>query len=148
MLNTVRNSPCSASLTRATTTDWDSAQAATISFADSYGPLAVPFPAAPLATLSLFDPALGTLTKVTLTLDADTSAGTIAWDNEAPVSTDITLGDEFGHEENGAGIFDYTQLDSQMKRDVFAFLVGLGPFLDGLQLMKLETGDETGDRRR
>ena len=52
------------------------ATAATISFDDTYDPTAVPFPATALATLSLFDPALGTLMKVTLTLDADTSAGT------------------------------------------------------------------------
>ena len=68
------------------------AKAATISFADAYPPLAVPFPASPLATLSQFDPALGTLTKVTLTLDADTSGGTIAWDNESGLTTDVTLG--------------------------------------------------------
>ncbi len=68
------------------------AYAAAISFADTYGPLAVPFPASPLATLSQFDPALGTLTKVTLTLDANTSGGTIAWDNEATAVTDVTLG--------------------------------------------------------
>lgn len=69
-----------------------SATAATISYFDTFGSTAVPFPAAPLATLSLFDPALGTLTKVTLTLDASTSSGSIAWDNEAVVGTDITLG--------------------------------------------------------
>ena len=68
------------------------ANADTINFEGTYGPLAVPFPASPLATLSLFDPALGTLTKVTLTLDANISVGMIAWDNEALVATDVTLG--------------------------------------------------------
>ena len=68
------------------------ATASTISFLDTYGPTAVPFPAAPLATLPLFDPSQGTLTKVTLTLDANTSAGSIAWDNEADIPTDVTLG--------------------------------------------------------
>ncbi len=68
------------------------AYAATISFADTFGPATVPFPASPLATLSQFDPALGTLTKVTLTLDANTSGGTIAWDNEALTEADVTLG--------------------------------------------------------
>ncbi|MCH8004952.1 MAG: choice-of-anchor E domain-containing protein [Planctomycetes bacterium] len=68
------------------------ANAGIISFADTFGPAAVPFPSAPLVTLSLFDPALGTLTKVTLTLDANTSGGRIAWDNEAPFETDVTLG--------------------------------------------------------
>ena len=67
------------------------AKAAIISFADTYGPINVPFAAAPLATLSLFDPALGTLDKVTLTLDANTSAGTPIWDNEAAVPSNVTL---------------------------------------------------------
>ena len=69
-----------------------SATGATVSFAQAFGPKAVPFAAAPLATLSQFDPALGTLTKVTLALDANTSAGSIAWDNEATIATDVTLG--------------------------------------------------------
>ncbi len=68
------------------------ANADIISFTDTFGPATVPFPSAPLATLSLFDPALGTLTKVTLTLVATTSGGTIAWDNESLVATDVTLG--------------------------------------------------------
>jgi hypothetical protein len=82
------------------------AQAATITFMDTYGPLAVPFPASPLATLPLFDPSLGTLTKVTLTLDADTSAGTIAWDNEALIPTDVTLG--IGAEVTAVGLAGVT----------------------------------------
>ena len=68
------------------------ANAGTISFSDTYGPIGVPSASAPLVSLSQFDPALGTLTKVTLTLDADTSGGTIDWDNEANVITDVTLG--------------------------------------------------------
>ena len=82
------------------------AKSATISFADTFGPAAVPFPADPLATLSLFDPAQGTLTKVTLTLDANTSAGMIAWDNEALVPTDVTLG--IGAEVTAAGLAGIT----------------------------------------
>lgn len=82
------------------------ADAATISFADTFGPAAVPFPAAPLATLSLFDPALGTLTKVTLTLDANVSGGTISWDNEALVATDVTLG--IGAEVTAVGLAGIT----------------------------------------
>ena len=66
--------------------------AASIGFNDGFGPVQVPTPASPLATLSQFDPGLGTLTKVTLTLDADASGGTIAWDNEALFATDATLG--------------------------------------------------------
>lgn len=83
-----------------------SADAASISFSDTFGPTAVPFPAAPLATLSQFDPSLGTLTKVTLMLDADTSASTISWDNEAPVTTDITLG--IGAEVTAVGLAGVT----------------------------------------
>ncbi len=82
------------------------ASATTISFADTFGPVAVPFPSAPLVTLSLFDPALGTLTKVTLTLDANTSGGSIAWDNEAPFETDVTLG--IGAEVTAVGLAGIT----------------------------------------
>lgn len=42
--------------------------------------------------LDQFDPSMGTLESVTLTLDADVSAGTIDWDNEAGVPSDVTLG--------------------------------------------------------
>ena len=59
------------------------ANADTISFNNTFGPVAVPLASTPLAPLSLFDPALGTLTEVNLTLDADAFAGSIAWDNEA-----------------------------------------------------------------
>jgi hypothetical protein len=45
-----------------------------------------------LATLPQFDPALGTLLSVQLTLDADAFAGAIDWDNEAGIPTDVTLG--------------------------------------------------------
>ena len=69
-----------------------SSRAASIEFDDTYGPTAVPFPSTALVTLPKFDPILGTLTKVTLTLEAETSAGTIAWDNEADVPSDVTLG--------------------------------------------------------
>lgn len=42
--------------------------------------------------LDQFDPSLGTLTSVTLELAANTSAGTISWDNEAGVTSTVTLG--------------------------------------------------------
>ncbi len=67
------------------------ASAASIFFDTPYGPVAVgatPF----TVPLPKFDPALGTLTKVTLTLDAETSAGSIAFDNEAASSSDVDLG--------------------------------------------------------
>ena len=66
--------------------------AATISFNNSFGPVAVPLASTALAPLSLFDPSLGTLTEVKLTLDADAFAGSIDWDNEAGIPTDVTLG--------------------------------------------------------
>ena len=84
------------------------ANATSISFADTYGPTGIPFAAAPLATLSQFDPALGTLTKVTLTLDASTSAGTIAWDNEAGIPSDVTLG--IGAEVTAVGLAGITAI--------------------------------------
>jgi len=83
-----------------------STHAAVISFVDAYGPTSVPFAATPAATLSLFDPALGTLTKVTLTLDASTSAGTISWDNEAGVESAVTLG--IGAEVTAVGLAGIT----------------------------------------
>ncbi len=77
------------------------ANAATISFSETFGPAAVPFPSTTLA-LPMFDPALGELTKVTLTLVATTFGGTIAWDNEAPFATDVTLG--IGAEVTAVGL--------------------------------------------
>ncbi|MDD5327996.1 MAG: PEP-CTERM sorting domain-containing protein [Phycisphaerae bacterium] len=68
------------------------ADAAIVSYSDSYGPTNVGS-AAGWAGVSLpkFDPSLGTLTAVTLTLDSDTYAGLIDWDNEGSAST-VTLG--------------------------------------------------------
>ncbi len=68
-----------------------SAQAATVSNSNTYPSTAVPFSTL-LVPLNQFDPALGTLTKVTLELDANASAGIIDWDNEAAIPTDVTLG--------------------------------------------------------
>ena len=45
---------------------------AAINFGTSFGPEDVPFPSDPLVSLSLFDPSLGTLTKVTLTRPSNT----------------------------------------------------------------------------
>ena len=67
------------------------AHAATISFSDTFGPSAIAIPTTTIPLLK-FDPALGTLTLVELSLDANTSAGSIAWDNEAAIPTDVTLG--------------------------------------------------------
>jgi len=93
------------------------AHGATIQFSDTFGPAALPVSVTPLATvpLSLFDPALGTLTKVTLTLDANTSGGTIAWDNEAPISTDITLG--IGGEVTAVGLAGVTAIAVPLQTD-------------------------------
>lgn len=67
------------------------AGADTISFDNTFGPVAVPLASTALAPLSLFDPALGTLTQVELTLDADAFAGSISWDNEAGIPTDVLI---------------------------------------------------------
>ncbi|MCB9853970.1 MAG: choice-of-anchor E domain-containing protein [Phycisphaerales bacterium] len=71
---------------------FSTAQASMVSYNVNYGPEAAASPNHVVGMLPLFDPGLGTLTKVTLTLDSTTSGGTIAWDNEAPTSTNITLG--------------------------------------------------------
>lgn len=69
-----------------------SSSAVIITYDANYGPEAAAVAAHPVASLPLFDPGLGTLQKVTLELDAETSAGSIAWDNEAQITSDITLG--------------------------------------------------------
>ena len=46
----------------------------------------------PDLTLDQFDTGLGTLTKVILKIEADTSGGTIQWDNEAENPSTVTLG--------------------------------------------------------
>ena len=68
-----------------------SLQAATISHSDTFGPGPVAEPTI-VVPLAKFDPSLGTLLKVILTLDAETSAGSIVWDNEAGLASDIDLG--------------------------------------------------------
>jgi len=68
-----------------------SAQGASVSFDAAFGPSPVTFGPI-IIPLPKFDPGLGTLTKVTLTLDADTSAGSIDFDNEAGVASDVDLG--------------------------------------------------------
>jgi hypothetical protein len=69
-----------------------SVQAAIESFSFSYGPEGVPQVSHVVGNLPLFDPALGTLTEVDLTLTSTTSAGHIAFENTAGVPTDVTLG--------------------------------------------------------
>ena len=66
------------------------ASAGTISHTVPFGPTNVPF-----SGLVLNVPqynGINPLISVTLELSADTSAGSIAWDNEAGVTTNITLG--------------------------------------------------------
>ncbi len=66
------------------------AQAASVSYNAPFGPTTVGVNGA--VNLPQFNPALGTLTKVTLTLDANTNAGTLEWDNEGSGSGTVTLG--------------------------------------------------------
>ena len=63
----------------------------TISFSNTYGPTGVAFSGLTVPLLK-FDPALGTLEKVTLQLDAATDSGSMAWDNEAANVSAVTLG--------------------------------------------------------
>jgi hypothetical protein len=69
------------------------ANAVPFTYSDTYGSITVGS-AAGWAGVSLakFDPSLGTLTKVTLTLDSNTSPSVIGWDNEAGIASDVTLG--------------------------------------------------------
>jgi len=63
-----------------------------MSFDVNYGPENVP-DAGTTVSLSQFDEStFGTLLSVTLTLDADASAGAITWDNESTQVTDVDLG--------------------------------------------------------
>jgi hypothetical protein len=69
------------------------ANAALLTYSDTYGPIDVGSAAGWAgASLAKFDPSLGTLTQVTLILDANTFAGMIGWDNEATGASDVTLG--------------------------------------------------------
>jgi hypothetical protein len=69
-----------------------SVQAATESFNFSYGPDAVPEPPGVVGNLAQFDPSLGTLTEVDLTLSSTTSAGIIQFQNLADIPATGTLG--------------------------------------------------------
>lgn len=69
-----------------------SLQASLESFNFSYGPDSVPESSAVIGNLPQFDPSLGTLTEVDLTLASTTSAGVISFQNTAPVPTTGTLG--------------------------------------------------------
>jgi hypothetical protein len=63
-----------------------------VSYDVLYGPENVP-DAGTTVSLPQFDEAsFGTLVGITLTLDATASAGSITWDNESDVATDVDLG--------------------------------------------------------
>ena len=65
--------------------------AATISDSAPFGPTAAA--SAPYdVMLDQFDPAMGQLISVTLKLDANTFGGTINWDNEGNIPTNVSLG--------------------------------------------------------
>ena len=68
------------------------AQAAFIEYTVPYGPNAVPDAGTNIAVQQFDETTFGTLLKVTLTLDATAQAGSITWDNESGVVTDVTLG--------------------------------------------------------
>jgi hypothetical protein len=67
------------------------ASADIISNSATFGPREVAFSGL-TRDLQKFDPTLGVLEKVTLTLNASAYAGTISWDNEATIASDVDLG--------------------------------------------------------
>ena len=67
------------------------AQAATVSYSQVFSQQ-VPQPQLDVGDLPLFDATLGTLQSVELSLDATASGGSITWDNESSIITDINLG--------------------------------------------------------
>ena len=66
------------------------ANAATVSFFQNFGPTSIGSPDFSVF-LSQFDPSLGTLQSVTLTLDGQTSGSTLAFDNESGVGGNVGL---------------------------------------------------------
>lgn len=66
------------------------ANAATVSFFQDFGPASIGSPLFSV-TLPKFNPALGTLTKVTLTLNGQTSGSTLLFDNEAASPGTVSL---------------------------------------------------------
>ena len=75
------------------------ANAATVSFFQNFGPTSIGSPLFSV-TLPKFNPALGTLTKVTLTLDGQTSGSTLEFDNEAGVGGTVGLRGRNDHYRN------------------------------------------------
>ena len=75
-------------------------QAATISDMANFAATQVPFTDATV-TLDKFNPALGTLIKVTLEIEAMSVGHSIAWDNETTNSASVDLG--IGAEVNATG---------------------------------------------
>lgn len=67
------------------------ASAGTVSYNSSFGPQAIGFPTQTLVSLPLFDPSLGVLKEVTLKMKTTTFAGTLNWDNETSVPTNVKL---------------------------------------------------------
>ena len=65
--------------------------AAMISYNTSYTGVGAVSPSSVIGQLQKFDSSLGTLTYVSLTLNSTTYAGTLTWDNESAVVTDVEL---------------------------------------------------------
>ena len=65
--------------------------ATTISYNTSYAGISAVHSSSVVGSLQKFNSALGTLTSVRLTLDSTTYAGSLTWDNESDVVTDVTL---------------------------------------------------------
>lgn len=92
----------------------DSARADMISFQQDYGPEAAASLPHVVASLPLFDPNLGFLTKVTVELESAATGGSIAWDNEAGITSDVTLGIGAEVTVSMAGLFTLVAVPLQM----------------------------------
>lgn len=66
------------------------AHAATVTYSQNFGPLSIGSPSF-IVSVPQFDPSLGTLTNVTLTLDGQTAGSTLVFDNEANVGGSVGL---------------------------------------------------------
>ncbi len=91
-----------------------SASADIISYQQTYGPEAAASNPHVVASLPLFDPGFGTLTKVTVELESTATGGSICWDNEAPIPSDVTLGIGAEVSVSMAGLFTLVTVPLQL----------------------------------
>ncbi|MFO0948715.1 MAG: choice-of-anchor E domain-containing protein [Planctomycetota bacterium] len=118
-----------------------SGSAAMVSYIGSFGPGPIPilYPntATTSVSLPLFDPVLGTLSQVTLTLNANTSQGGITVDNEESVAidliglgvgADVTATAPGGLIVNAVAVQSGTGFDIAADNDIFPDFAGADAF--------------------